>query len=129
MIGTEAIEMWTSQEYREGVSPNAAARQLCRSLGANGQAPSLKGLLEDMIGEANESYLDYSMAVESIRELVSIIEFMQAGDGSLPLSSDTKISRAKALLPENMMARDDEDVSHPVEEYADGRDFSHPYEP
>lgn len=47
------IEQWTQAEYRPGVSAGAAARQLCRMLGAMAAAPTLKRMLEDMLADAN----------------------------------------------------------------------------
>lgn len=54
------IETWAADEYREGVSPGAAARQLCRLLGAHGEAPTLKRMLEDMLSNANFASFDRS---------------------------------------------------------------------
>ena len=56
----DPIEGMAAAEYREGVSPGAAARQLCRSLGAHGVAPTLKRLLEDMLSNANRASFDRS---------------------------------------------------------------------
>lgn len=93
-----AIEIWAAEEYRDGVSAGAAARQLCRSLGAYNEAPTLKRLLEDMLGDANERSLDYSLAIDAIRDLISVIDFMRAGDGSMPLLGQTKVAKAEAIL-------------------------------
>ena len=60
MANENLIEQWAAEEYREGVSPGAAARQLCRSLGANGAAPTLKRLLEDMLANTNRASFDRS---------------------------------------------------------------------
>ncbi|MGI6855002.1 hypothetical protein [Mesorhizobium sp. 1B3] len=57
-MGRAGIEDLAKQEYREGVSAGAAARQLCRSLGAHGGAPVLKRMLEDMLAEANRASHD-----------------------------------------------------------------------
>jgi hypothetical protein len=52
IIGIDAM---VKEEYREGVSAGAAARQLCRSLSARSE---LKRMLEDMLGDANKSAHD-----------------------------------------------------------------------
>lgn len=54
------IESAAREEYCPGVSPGAAARQLCRTLGAMGYAPTLKRMLEDMLGDFNEASFDRS---------------------------------------------------------------------
>lgn len=63
-----AVERWAAEEYREGVSPGAAARQLCRSLGANGAAPTLQRLLEDMLSDANRASFDRSQILSDFAE-------------------------------------------------------------
>ena len=60
MSNDNTIDTWAAVEYREGVSPGAAARQLCRSLGSNGVAPCLKELLEDMLADALRASFDRS---------------------------------------------------------------------
>jgi hypothetical protein len=52
------IERYAKEEYREGVSPGAAVRQLCRSLGAHGGAPTLRRLLEDLLAGINREHHD-----------------------------------------------------------------------
>lgn len=64
----DQIEVWAAQEYRPGVSPGAAARQLCRSLGANGAAPTLQRLLEDMLAAANRASFDRSQILSEFEE-------------------------------------------------------------
>lgn len=54
------IEQYAREEYREGVSAGAAARQLCRSLGAHGGAPTLRKMLEDMLADYNRANFDRS---------------------------------------------------------------------
>jgi hypothetical protein len=54
------IEQWAEEEYREGVSAGAAARQLFRTLGCSGQYPKLKQMLEDMLTDANRASADRS---------------------------------------------------------------------
>lgn len=61
------IETWAREEYRPGVSPGAAARQLCRSLGASGAAPTLKRMLEDMLSDANRASFDRSMIIQDFK--------------------------------------------------------------
>lgn len=55
------IEQWARDEYREGVSAGAAARQLCRLLGAYDAAPTLQRMLEDMLGDRNMASHDRHM--------------------------------------------------------------------
>jgi hypothetical protein len=54
------IEKWTQEVFKVGVSAGAAARQLCRSLGAHGEAPTLKSMLETMLAEANKESMIYA---------------------------------------------------------------------
>ena len=46
------VEMWAEDEYRDGVSAGAAARELCRMLGASGHYPTLQRMLEDLLAAA-----------------------------------------------------------------------------
>lgn len=62
------IEQWAAEEYKAGVSPGAAARQLCRSLGAAGNAPTLKRMLEDLLAKANRASFDRSMILNDFTE-------------------------------------------------------------
>ena len=64
MSEQNVIERWAQDEYKEGVSASAAARQLCRSLGASDVAPTLKRILEVMLGEANRRSFDRSMILK-----------------------------------------------------------------
>lgn len=66
--GLNQIEVWAKEEYREGVSPGAAARQLCRSLGASGAAPTLKRMLEDMLAAANRASFDRSVILDDFAD-------------------------------------------------------------
>lgn len=59
------IETWAREEYRESVSPGAAARQLCRSLGASNAAPTLKRMLEAMLADANRASFDRSQVLDA----------------------------------------------------------------
>lgn len=59
------INALVREEWREGVSAGAAARQVCRSLGAHGLAPSLKRLLEEMLGDANRDNFDRQMILSA----------------------------------------------------------------
>lgn len=68
MSENNPIETWAAEEYREGVSPGAAARQLCRSLGANGVAPTLKRLIEDLLADANRASFDRSQILSDFAE-------------------------------------------------------------
>ena len=60
------IEKWCQDEYREGVSPGAVARQLCRMLGASNAAPTLQRMLEDMLSEANRRAFDRSQILSAV---------------------------------------------------------------
>lgn len=62
------IETWAQEEYRPGVSPGAAARQLCRLLGASSSAPTLKRMLEDMLAGANSASFDRSMILQDFKD-------------------------------------------------------------
>jgi hypothetical protein len=63
------IEQLTVEEYRPGVSPGAAARQLCRSLGVYGGAPTLKRLIEDMLDDANRSSHDRNLILSHFADV------------------------------------------------------------
>jgi len=60
------VEKWAEDEYRDGVSAGAAARQLCRMLGAIGQYPTLQRILEDMLDNANRASFDRSCILRAI---------------------------------------------------------------
>jgi hypothetical protein len=60
------IEKWAEDEYRDGVSAGAAARQLCRTLGASGAYPALKRMLEDMLDAANRAAFDRSAILRAV---------------------------------------------------------------
>ena len=60
------IEKWCQDEYREGVSAGAAARQLCRMLGCFDEAPTLKRMLEDMLSDANRASFDRSCILRAV---------------------------------------------------------------
>lgn len=62
IIGIDAM---VKEEYREGVSAGAAARQLCRSLSRTSE---LRRMLEDMLGDANRSAHDRYRILEAFRE-------------------------------------------------------------
>ena len=62
------VEQWAREEYREGVSAGAAARQLCRLLGISGQFPTLKRMLEDMLADANRANQDRSCILADFDE-------------------------------------------------------------
>ncbi len=76
-MGENMIETWAAEEYREDVSAGAAARQLCRSLGIAGSAPTLRRLLEDLLGEANDRAREIR---ELKRELLSAARASSAFD-------------------------------------------------
>lgn len=75
------IETWAAEEYREGVSPGAAARQLCRSLGAHGVAPTLKRLLEDMLSTANRASFERSQLIDALRTIAEVDDDGFTSDG------------------------------------------------
>ena len=60
------IETWARQEYRDGVSPGAAARELCRTLGAIGCAPTLRRMLEELLADRNRASFDRSCILRAI---------------------------------------------------------------
>lgn len=70
MLTENVIETWAKEEYREGISAHAAARQLCRSLGCYGHAPVLKKMLEDLLAEANKSSHEYAMQRNALRTVL-----------------------------------------------------------
>ncbi|PRD42112.1 hypothetical protein C5748_18350 [Phyllobacterium phragmitis] len=51
----QGVDALARAEYHDGVSPGAAARQMCRSLP---QSSMLKRMLEDMLAEANRTHHD-----------------------------------------------------------------------
>lgn len=65
---TERIETWAADEYTPGVSAGAAARQLIRSLGCAGAAPTLKRMLEDLLAEANRASHDRHMILSDFEK-------------------------------------------------------------
>jgi len=62
------IEKWAKEEYTEGASAGAAARQLCLHLGIHDEAPTLKKLLEELLEEANRSSFDRSQIIRAFDE-------------------------------------------------------------
>jgi hypothetical protein len=62
------IETWAREEYRDGVSAGAAARQLCRSLGAHGGYPTTRRMLDDLLREANEMAFEIASLKEALRD-------------------------------------------------------------
>jgi hypothetical protein len=61
-----AVEQWAEDEYRDGVSPGAAMRQLCRSLGCSGQYPKLKQMMEDVLAGMNRASFDRSCILRAV---------------------------------------------------------------
>lgn len=68
-----AVEAWAEEEYREGVSPHAACRQLIRSLGCSGHYPTLKRMLEDLLADANRSSHEHAMTKDALRTVVQSV--------------------------------------------------------
>ena len=64
------IEMWVAEEYQEGVSAGAAARQLCRRLE---DFPNLKRLIEDLLADANRQSFEQGQTTDALREVLSAI--------------------------------------------------------
>lgn len=64
-----AVEQWAEDEYREGVSPAAAMRQLCRTLGCSDAYPTLKRMMEDVLAQANRAAFDRSQILSAIDAL------------------------------------------------------------
>src|SRR5882724_3527034 len=63
-----AIDDIAKNEYANGVSPLAAVRQLCRSLGS---APNLKRLLEDTLAEFNMQNFQHTQRREEFRDVLA----------------------------------------------------------
>ena len=68
MSETTSIEKLAQDEYRGGVSPGAAAREICRMLGATGTAPTLRRLLEDMLADANRASTDRARILQDFAD-------------------------------------------------------------
>lgn len=66
MSDENVIEKWARDKYRDGVSPGAAAQQLCRMLGAFGTAPTLQRMLEDMLSDRNRASFDRSCILRAV---------------------------------------------------------------
>jgi 7-keto-8-aminopelargonate synthetase-like enzyme len=60
------VEQWAKDEYREGVSAGAAARQLCRTLGAVGGYETLQRMIEDMLADRNRASFDRSCILRAV---------------------------------------------------------------
>lgn len=67
------VEIWAEEEYREGVSAHAAARQLVRSLGCSGHYPTLKRMLEDLLAAANRENHEHGKTRRALRQVVADI--------------------------------------------------------
>jgi hypothetical protein len=65
---TNVIEIWAQLEYRDGISPGAAARQLCAHLGIYGGAPTLERLLEDLLADDSLAAFDRSLILKAFDE-------------------------------------------------------------
>lgn len=84
------IEELVKAEWRDGVSPGAAARQVCRSL--RDGAPVLKALLEELLAQVN---LD-------AHERYLILEEFRAVDGDAGLAAKIRsFRRTNGLPPES----------------------------
>lgn len=64
----DGLEKLVAEEWPDGRSPEAAARELCRSLGVAGIAPTLQRLLTDMIGRANFAAHDRNLILSDFAE-------------------------------------------------------------
>lgn len=64
----DELEELVKREWPEGRSAGAAARELCRSLGVAGVAPTLQRLLSDMIGRANFASHDRNLILQDFAE-------------------------------------------------------------
>jgi hypothetical protein len=62
------IEKQARDEFREGVSAGAAARELIRSLGCSGTAPTLKRMLEETLAKANRQNLHPSCILREFED-------------------------------------------------------------
>lgn len=63
------IETLCEEEFREGVSAGAAARQMCRSLP---RGSKVREMLETMLAEANCRSFDRSVILHDFRELFPV---------------------------------------------------------
>lgn len=63
------LEQIARDEYREGVSPGAAMRQLCRMLGISGEYPTLQRLLEDVLADHNRASHDRNCILTDFAEV------------------------------------------------------------
>lgn len=95
---SNGIERLAQEEYREGVSAGAAARQLCRCLSHKSH---LRRMLEDMLGEANKSSHDrwrildaFSQAApdEADTARMASFRFMNNIPDDLPPSGDEQVT-------------------------------------
>lgn len=64
----DELEKLVADEWPAGRSAEAAARELCRSLGVSGIAPTLQRLLTDMIGRANFAAHDRNLILSDFAE-------------------------------------------------------------
>ena len=65
----DELEKLAAEEWPTGRSAEAAARELCRSLGVAGIAPTLQRLLTDMIGRANFAAHDRNLILSDFAEV------------------------------------------------------------
>lgn len=59
------IEQLCHDEFRDGVSPGAAARQMCRSLP---QGSAVRRMLEEMLAKANRASFDRSCILRAFED-------------------------------------------------------------
>lgn len=62
------LEQIAREQYREGVSAGAAARQICLVLGASGEYPTFTRMLEDMLADANRASADRSRILQAFAD-------------------------------------------------------------
>jgi hypothetical protein len=63
------IEKRSQDEFKDGASAGAAARQICLHLGIHNEAPTLKRLLEELLADANRSSFDRSQILRAFDEV------------------------------------------------------------
>lgn len=64
----ETLERIVAAEWPEGRSAGAAARELCRTLGAAGISPTLQRLLNELLGQANFAAHDRTLILQDFAE-------------------------------------------------------------
>lgn len=64
----DELEALVRQEWPEGRSAGAAARELCRWLGAHGKAPTLVKMLQEMSANLNRANSDRAQILKDFED-------------------------------------------------------------